>query len=363
MALNYTPVNENDSDNKSYLVEVRKEVSDNLVNSKEIDALTSTISIDDSKSIVMFGNKAAEQISKCSDEILNGMNLSQINESGELLNSLTKIMAEFDIDEIKGNQKKGLLNRFFGSIQKQVEKILDKYNSMGAEVDKIYIKLKEYEEEIGASNEKLDMMFKANVNYYKELVKYIVAGEQGVKEIENYIEEVKSNFEKTGDNSYQFELTNLEQAKSMLEQRVMDLRIAENVALQSIPMIKTMEFSNLNLVRKINSAFIITLPVFKQALSQSILLKRQRIQADAMKALDDKTNEMLIKNAQNSVLQAKMTAELSSGSSIKIETLEKTWNTIMTGIEETKKIQENASKKREEDTKKLERLKEEFKVY
>lgn len=363
MALNYTPVNENDSDNKSYLVEVRKEVSDNLVNSKEIDALTSTISIDDSKSIVMFGNKAAEQISKCSDEILNGMNLSQINESGELLNSLTKIMAEFDIDEIKGNQKKGLLNRFFGSIQKQVEKILDKYNSMGAEVDKIYIKLKEYEEEIGASNEKLDMMFKANVNYYKELVKYIVAGEQGVKEIENYIEEVKSNFEKTGDNSYQFELTNLEQAKSMLEQRVMDLRIAENIALQSIPMIKTMEFSNLNLVRKINSAFIITLPVFKQALSQSILLKRQRIQADAMKALDDKTNEMLIKNAQNSVLQAKMTAELSSGSSIKIETLEKTWNTIMTGIEETKKIQENASKKREEDTKKLERLKEEFKVY
>lgn len=363
MALNYTPVNENDSDNKSYLVEVRKEVSDNLVNSKEIDALTSTISIDDSKSIVMFGNKAAEQISKCSDEILNGMNLSQINESGELLNSLTKIMAEFDIDEIKGNEKKGLLNRFFGSIQKQVEKILDKYNSMGAEVDKIYIKLKEYEEEIGASNEKLDMMFKANVNYYKELVKYIVAGEQGVKEIENYIEEVKSNFEKTGDNSYQFELTNLEQAKSMLEQRVMDLRIAENVALQSIPMIKTMEFSNLNLVRKINSAFIITLPVFKQALSQSILLKRQRIQADAMKALDDKTNEMLIKNAQNSVLQAKMTAELSSGSSIKIETLEKTWNTIMTGIEETKKIQENASKKREEDTKKLERLKEEFKVY
>lgn len=363
MALNYTPVNENDSDNKSYLVEVRKEVSDNLVNSKEIDVLTSTISIDDSKSIVMFGNKAAEQISKCSDEILNGMNLSQINESGELLNSLTKIMAEFDIDEIKGNQKKGLLNRFFGSIRKQVEKILDKYNSMGAEVDKIYIKLKEYEEEIGASNEKLDMMFKANVNYYKELVKYIVAGEQGVKEIENYIEEVKSNFEKTGDNSYQFELTNLEQAKSMLEQRVMDLRIAENIALQSIPMIKTMEFSNLNLVRKINSAFIITLPVFKQALSQSILLKRQRIQADAMKALDDKTNEMLIKNAQNSVLQAKMTAELSSGSSIKIETLEKTWNTIMTGIEETKKIQENASKKREEDTKKLERLKEEFKVY
>ena len=64
----------------------------------------------------------------------------------------------------------------------------------------------------------------------------------------------------------------------MLEQRTQDLRTAENIAMQSIPMIKTMAFSNMNLVRKINSAFIITLPVFKQALAQAIMLKRQKIQ-------------------------------------------------------------------------------------
>ncbi|HAJ40446.1 MAG TPA: hypothetical protein DCM22_07925, partial [Lachnospiraceae bacterium] len=57
----------------------------------------------------------------------------------------------------------------------------------------------------------------------------------------------------------------LNQALMMLEQRTQDLRTAENIAMQSIPMIKTMAFSNMNLVRKINSAFIITLPVFKQA--------------------------------------------------------------------------------------------------
>lgn len=67
--------------------------------------------------------------------------------------------------------------------------------------------------------------------------------------------------------------------------------------MQSIPMIKTMQFSNMNLVRKINSAFIITLPVFKQALTQAIMLKRQRLQTEAMSALDAKTNEMLIRNA------------------------------------------------------------------
>ena len=161
--------------------------------------------------------------------------------------------------------------------------------------------------------------------------------------------------EATGDNSIQFELTTLNQALMMLEQRTQDLRTAENVAMQSIPMIKTMQFSNMNLVRKINSAFIITLPVFKQALTQAIMLKRQ-----AMSALDAKTNEMLIRNAQNTAEQAKMTARLASGSSIKIETLEQTWRTIVSGIDETKQIQENARKQRVEDQKRLEAIKAQF---
>ena len=146
----------------------------------------------------------------------------------------------------------------------------------------------------------------------------------------------------------------------MLEQRTQDLRTAESVAMQSIPMIKTMEFSNMNLVRKINSAFIITLPVFKQALAQAIMLKRQRVQAEAMSALDAKTNEMLIKNARNTVEQSKITAQLASGSSIKVETLETTWRTIVAGIEETKQIQENARKQRIEDQARLANIKQEF---
>jgi uncharacterized protein YaaN involved in tellurite resistance len=146
----------------------------------------------------------------------------------------------------------------------------------------------------------------------------------------------------------------------MLEQRTQDLRTAENVAMQSIPMLKTMAFSNMNLVRKINSAFIITLPVFKQSLAQAIMLKRQKIQADAMSELDKKTNEMLIKNAQNTVEQSKMTAKLASGSSIKVETLEQTWRTIVNGIDETRQLQEDARRKNIEDKARLEAIKEEF---
>lgn len=340
------------------IVADRQQMNEQLVNSAEVDALVSTIAVNDLETIVSFGAEAAEEISKASDVVLNSMNMSQLDDSSAMLNTLAKIMSKFDIEEIKDNP--GLFGKLFGNLRKQLDKILAKYHTMGEEVDKIYVQLKQYESEIKQSNRKLNQMFEANVNYYHELVKYILAGEQGCREIEEYIAKRQNDMEVTGDNSIQFEIQSLQQALMMLEQRTQDLRTAENVAMQSIPMIKTMEFSNMNLVRKINSAFIVTLPVFKQALAQAIMLKRQRIQAEAMSALDEKTNEMLIKNARNTAEQSKMTAKLASGSSIKIETLETTWRTIVNGIDETKQIQENARRQRIEDQARLENIKTEF---
>lgn len=336
----------------------REQMNAELVNSAEVDALVSTIEIDNMESIVTFGAHAAEEISKASDVVLNSMNMQQLDESAQMLTTLAKIMDKFDIEEIKDNP--GIFGKWFGNFKKKLDQILAKYHTMGEEVDKIYVQLKQYEAEIKQANRRLDQMFDANVNYYHELVKYILAGEQGCRELETYIAQRNHDLETTGDHSIQFELTGLNQCLMLLEQRTQDLRTAESVAMQSIPMIKTMEFSNMNLVRKINSAFIITLPVFKQALAQAIMLKRQRIQAESMAALDAKTNELLIKNARNTVEQSKMTARLASGSSIKIETLETTWRTIVNGIEETRAIQDQARKQRLEDAKRLDVIKQEF---
>lgn len=340
------------------IVADRQQLNTQLVNSQEVDTIVSTIELDNLESIVSFGHEAAEEISKASDVILNSVNMSQLDDSSAMLNSLAKIMSKFDVDEIK--EEPGILGKIFGNLRKQLDRIVEKYQTMGGEVDKIYVQLKKYEEEIKQSNRKLNQMFEANVQYYHELVKYILAGEQGCRELEDYIIKRQSDMELTGDNSIQFEIQSLQQALAMLEQRTQDLRTAENVAMQSIPMIKTMEFSNMNLVRKINSAFIITLPVFKQALAQAIMLKRQRVQAEAMSALDEKTNELLIKNARNTAEQSRLTAALASGSSIKVDTLETTWRTIMNGIEETKQIQEIARQKRVEDQARLEMIKTEF---
>lgn len=340
------------------LAECRQGYIDDFKKTGELEKYTAKIEVFDPNSIVKFGSEAAEEVSKSADVVLNGMNIDQINNSGKMLEALDKIMGSFDIDEVK--EGKGLFGKLFGNAKKKLEKLLSKYNTMGDEIDKIYTQLKVYEGEIEKSNRNLDQMFNSNLEYYHELVKYIAAGEQGCKELHEYIEQKEQELATSNNVDLQFEISNLRQAENMLEQRVMDLKTAESIALQSIPMIKTMEFSNANLTRKINSAFIVTLPVFKQALAQTMMLKRQKIQADSMSALDKRTNELLIKNAQNTVEQSKQITRMTNTSSVQIETLEKTWNTIVSGIDETKRIQEEAKREREEDSKRLDAIKQQY---
>ena len=329
-----------------------------LAHSPEVEELTAGIDVYNLETIVSFGAHSAEEISRASDVVLRSMNMSQLDESSKMLQALAKIMDQFDPEELKENPS--LLGRLLGNMRKQLDRLLAKYTTMGDEVDKIYVQLRQHESEIKQSNQRLETMFEANVGYFHELEKYIVAGEQGCQELRDYIAQLQAQMDQTGDQSLVFEMQTLQQALTMLEQRVQDLRTAESVALQSIPMIRTIQFSNMNLVRKINSAFIITLPVFKQALAQAIMLKRQKIQAEAMSALDQRTNELLLKNAKNTMAQAKLTAQMASGSSIRADTLETTWRTIVDGIEETKKIQESAKAQRQQDQAKLEAIKQDF---
>jgi uncharacterized protein YaaN involved in tellurite resistance len=352
-AVEETPVQEEFS-----MAEVKQELTTKIVNSDKIDKLTSEIDVSNPNTLVTFGSKVAEEVSKASDQVLNSMNIDQINDSGQLMTHLANIMNQFDAKELE--EPKGI-KKLFNKAQKEIDKILGKYHTMGEEIDKIYVQLKGYETEIGQANVKLETMYNANLNYYNDLLEYILAGEQGVRELDEYITDYEQQVAQSPeDGNLRMDLSNLKQCRDILDQRVMDLKIAENVAMQTIPMLKTMQFSNLNLIRKINSAFIITMPVFKQSLAQAVMLRRQRIQADALKALDEKTNEMLLKNAQNTVEQSKMIAQMASGNSIQIETLEKSWQTIVNGIDETQRIQSEARNRRAEDSKRLQALKEDF---
>ena len=342
--------------NNDFDVATISEYKQRLRGMKEVQDLTSEVEIQNPNSIVMFGQGASEQISKVSDELLNSMKAVKAEEASEMLVNLTKIMDKFDIKELDGSEKQSMLSKFMKGVGNSVAKLFQKYDTMGYEVEKVYVLLKKYENDIRESNANLKKLYDANLHYYQLLEKYIVAGELALEEIEAYIYQISMN-NSLGQEEKQMMLQKLEISKEMLSQRVYDLQIAENVAIQSAPMIQTIQISNFNLMRKINSSFIITLPIFKQCLAQAVILKRQEIQAKSIKQLDDKTNELIMRNAKNTARQSVEIAKMASGSSVSISTLEKSFETIMKGIEDTKAIQEANKVQRIENSAKLERIK------
>lgn len=333
-----------------------EEYKERLRSLKEVQDLTSEIEVQNPNSIVQFGQKASENISKISDELLNSMKEIKAEETTEMLVNLTKIMDKFDVKEIKNIKQESFVSKIFKSAGNTIARLFQKYDTMGYEVEKVYVLLKKYESDIKESNNKLKRLYDGNMAYYQELEKYIVAGELALEEVEQYIYQIPLN-NTISEEEKNMMVQKLEMCKEMLNQRIYDLRIAENVAIQAAPMLQSMQMSNFNLMRKINSSFIVTLPIFKQCLAQAVLLKRQEIQAKSLKQLDDKTNELIMRNAANTSRQSVEIAKMASSSSVAIETLEKSYETIMRGIEETKAIQQSNALARKENTTKLESIK------
>ncbi|SPF47140.1 conserved hypothetical protein [Candidatus Desulfosporosinus infrequens] len=342
------------------LEQKKSEVMAKVQESPEVRSIVRQINVEDVSSIMTFGKNTAEAVSQFSDAILHSMQATKVEDSGELLIQLNKIMDKFDIKDFE-DKPPSFIGKIFAKAKNTVETLFQKYNSMGDEVDKVFVTLKKYEAEINLANKHLEDMFVKNSEYYEQLGQYIYAGQVVLAELKNnIIPTAQAKADQTGNRLDQMNVNNLVQVQDIMEQRIYDLQLAENVAVQSMPTIKSIEYGNYNLVRKINSAFVITMPIFKQCLVQAIMLKRQAVQAKAMSALDEKTNELLLRNAENTALQSKMVARLASGSSVSIETLEKSWQTIVKGIEETKAIQEEMRQKRLDGTKRLEILKQDF---
>lgn len=324
---------------------------------REVEALTSLIEVDNPDTILQFGRAASEGIARVSDSLLNTIKMNRNEENSKMLVQLTKIMDKFDLDDFQEAKEPTLIQKIFKKANNAIELMFQKYDTLGGEVEKVQIELEKYERDINISNKQIGAMISENFDFYNELQKYIVAGEMALEEMENEIlPHFKNKAETSTDQMDMVEYQDLLKIYDMLNQRVYDLKIAENIAIQTIPMLKGMQHNNFGLVRKINSAFVVTLPVFKQCLSQAILLKKQELQAKSLKALDDKTNELLLRNAQNVSTQSAQIAKMAGSSSVQIETLEKMYNTIKAGIDETMRIESTNRDAIKDNTKRLESL-------
>ncbi|MEL0964077.1 toxic anion resistance protein [Clostridioides difficile] len=339
------------------IMEYTNNKKNELRKSKEVEALTSLIEVENPDTILQFGRKASEGVARVSDSLLNTIKLNRNEENSKMLVHLTKIMDKFDLDDFQETKEPNFVQKLFKKANNAIEMMFQKYETLGGEVEKIQIELEQYKRDIALSNKQIGAMLNENFEFYNELQKYIVAGEMAIEEMDNEILPFfKQKSETSGDQMDVVNYQELLKVYDMLNQRVYDLRIAENIAIQTIPMLRGMQHNNYGLIRKINSAFVVTLPVFKQCLSQAILLKKQELQAKSLKALDDKTNELLLRNAQNVSTQSAQIARMAGTSSVQIETLEKMYNTIKSGIDETMRIEENNRALIKDNTKRLEEL-------
>lgn len=326
----------------------------------EIQNLARTIDERDQIQVLEFGKEPAVQISRFSDQILNNMKTSKVEDSGELLKQLGRIMDKFDAKDFQKTSG-GFFGKLFKKGEKVVEKLFGKYQTMGSEIDKVYIEISKYQHEMVDATNMLEQMYEQNYQYYLTLEKYIVAGEIKVEELKNNQLPQLESRAGAGDQLASMQLDSLKNVIELLEQRIYDLEMAKMVSLQTAPQIRLLQRGNTKLIGKINSAFVTTIPIFKNGLIQAMAAKRQKLVADSMSELDRRTNEMLLKNAQNISQQSTDIARLAGGPSIKIETIEESWNIIIKGMQETRAIEDENKRMRIEGTKRLEQLQNNFK--
>ncbi len=325
----------------------------------EVHALAQKIDVKDQIAMLELGKETANGISTFSDKMLATMRASKLEESSVLLNNLNKVMDKFDPQDFAEEKKGGFLTKLFSKGKEQLERFLSKYDSMNKEVDVIYREIQKYEVEMKRNTIDLENLYDQNLNYFQTLSKFIAAIEVKAEEVRSALPMLEQKAQ-TGDQLAAMEFETMQRAVELLEQRRYDLEMAQQVSFQSAPQIRLMQQGNNHLIGKINSAFVTTIPIFKQGLIHAVTLKRQKLISDSMSELDRRTNEMLVRNAENISKNSVNIARAAGSPSIKIETIETTWQTIMAGIQETKQIQAETARNREVGRKRIEKLQLEY---
>ncbi len=316
--------------------------------------IVQAIDLRDETQLLTIGKEPAENLSRFSDRILSSMSLSKLDESSDLLNQLEILMNRFDKNEIM--KEPGFFDKIFKRAQKTIEALFKKYQTLGGEIEKIHVQFSVIEDELKRANVDLEGLYEEDINYYFELERYSVATEMKLEELRDAIIPPLEERVNNGDQMARMQLEKYRNVQELLERKIDDLEKARMVAVIAAPQIKTMQRGNNELIAKINNAFITTIPIFKMGIINTVHAKRQKMHSDSLNAFEDRANQMLQEVTADIMNQSVEIAKRSGSSSIKMETIENMWDTIIKGIEEYKQVKEEQAMQRVEDKKQLERL-------
>ncbi len=327
---------------------------------KAIDEFNAKIDISDSTQVLQYGSAAQTKISKFSDEVLEDVKTKNAGEVGDLLANLVAEIKAFDkaidVDD------KGLISKVFGSAKKEVDKIIAKYSKIEKNIDTIEKGLEEDKILMLKDINIFDAMYEKNLEYFKEISLYIIAGERKLEELKNKtLPELKAQAEKSNDQLDVQKVHDMENMINRFEKKIYDLKTTRIISIQMAPQIRLLQNNDAELVEKIQSSITNTIPLWKNQIVLALGISNAKKALKSQQEVSKLTNEMLKKNSETLKQGSIAIAEESEKAIVDVETLKKTNADIIETIDKVLEIHENGRIKRAEAEKELASIEKELK--
>ena len=312
-----------------------------LMHDVQVLQIAEKIDLKDSVSIMDLGKEPADEIANFASRILNGMSVADTIGSTKLMDQLGKIMDQFDMQEIKGDKKKGI-SGFFQNKARDLKRLLAKYQSLGGEIDKVYQELVKNEMDTKKAISTMKELSEQNISYSENLDGYIATGYVLQNKLKNEIIPDLESRVANGDQMANVQLSQMRTALDAVDRRTADLEMAKTTAILTSPQIDMIQKNNVLILAQIHSAFITTIPQFKIAMIQAVTLQQQKNTQAGLTALNERNNVMVKRNSKNLADNSISIAKASNQTTISVETLEEAFNTMKQAIIDTKAIDEQA---------------------
>ena len=327
---------------------------------KAIDTFLEKIDVKNTTQILQFGASAQNNISKFSDTVLQDARTRSTGEVGNLLSNLVGEIKEFDSD-VPTEEKKGILG-IFNSAKKQMEKLLAKYNKVENNISTIENQLENHKLQMMKDIAIFDTMYEQNLQYFKELSLYIIAGEKKLDELRNVtLPELQKVAEETKEQADAQAVNDMIATINRFEKRIYDLKTTRIISIQMAPQIRLIQNNDSELVEKIQSSLINTIPLWKNQIVIALGITNAKNALGAQKQVNEMTNEMLKKNSELLKQGTIDIAEQSEKAVVDVETLQKTNKDIIDTLDKVLEIHENGKVKRQEAEQQLEQIEGELK--
>ena len=306
------------------------------------------IDVTDTNLVLSYGAGAQKNISDFSSQALGSVRTKDMGEVGGMLASLVTELQGLDFDE---KEKKGFLG-LFKKAGSSLAETKAKFDKAEVNVDKIVGELQKHQVVLSRDIASMDQMFELNQAYFKELTMYIIAGKLRLQELrDTELAEIRAKAEKSGLPEDAQAANDYAELLGRFEKKLHDLELTRTISMQMSPQIRMIQNNDLLMNEKIQTAIMNTIPLWKSQMVLALSMYHSKQAMEASSAVNDITNELLIKNAEDLHQGSVQIAKEAEKSIVELETLRKTNEHLISTLEEVRQIQDagRESRRKAED--------------